>query len=293
MRIMYDSVNPHAIPRDAEMVMYYNDGIYAWTAAERAMFPNAKQVSCSAIGVRQADVYDVEPGCIWPIENVGPLVKRDWDQGLLPTVYVNRRNHWQAARDFFRRVYGREPQWMVAEYDGDKSIPDGAIAKQYAHPADPPGSVPSGPSELPFHADASAVRDYWPGVDQGASAGGGGGNVEGERMYAFNTQEVPASTEVREEEIIFPPMGGATGVAYVWVSGQVPAGAEVEITYAHWNDAFGARLDGQDGLNYIEDDTKIVGASPIWGKPAPKGAAKLVLRYRSTHAFKLVVEATD
>ena len=106
MRTMYDSVNPSAIPRDAEMILWYNDGIWAWTAAERAMFPRATMVSCSAVGARQAQVYDVEPGCIWPIENVGPLVKRDWDQGLLPTVYLNRRNHWQAARDYFRLVTG-------------------------------------------------------------------------------------------------------------------------------------------------------------------------------------------
>lgn len=177
-RRMYDSTNPHAIPRDAEMILWYNDGLYAWDPLEVAMFPNAVKVSCSAVGAAQADVYDVEPGCIWPIERVGPLVKRDWDQGLLPTVYLNRRNHWQAARDYFRRTYGREPQWHVAEYDGDPSIPDGAIAKQYAHPADPPGSTPSGPWELPFHADVSAVRDYWPGVDTRAPGGGGGSEDE-------------------------------------------------------------------------------------------------------------------
>ncbi len=290
-RTMYDSVNPYAIPRDAEMILWYNDGIWAWTAAERAMFPRATMVSCSAVGARQAQVYDVEPGCIWPIENVGPLVKRDWDQGLLPTVYLNRRNHWQAARDYFRRTYGREPQWLVAEYDGDQSIPDGAIGKQYAHPADPPGSTPSGPWELPFHADVSAVRDYWPGVDNHAP---GGGETEVERMYAFDIQEVPATDGAkREAEIIWPPMGGATGVAYVWVSGQVPAGAEVEIEFAHWNAADGTRLDGTDGYNYLSDDTVIVGPAPIYGKAAPKGAAKLVLVYKSTHPLKFAVEATD
>lgn len=170
-RIMYDSVVPQAIPRDAEMVMGYSDGAYAWSAEEWALFPNAERVTCSAVGVAQSDVYDVEPGCIWPIESVGPLVARDWAQGLLPTVYVNEMNHWQAARDYFRRTYGREPQWHVANYDGRQTVPEGAVAKQYAHPA-PSGSV-SGPWELPFHADASAVRDYWPGIDHQAPGGGG------------------------------------------------------------------------------------------------------------------------
>lgn len=178
MRTMYDSNVPQAIPRDAPMVLYYNDGIWAWSASERALFPDAKQVSCSAVGVAQAEVYDVEPGCIWPIEKVGPLVARDWQQGLLPTVYVNEMNHWADARAYFRRAYGREPQWMVANYDGRQTIPDGAVAKQYAHPADPPGSAPSGPWELPFHADASVVRDYWPGVDTRAPGGGGGSEDE-------------------------------------------------------------------------------------------------------------------
>jgi hypothetical protein len=113
-------------------------------------------------------------------------------------------------------------------------------------------------------------------------------------MYAFNTQELPATDdEVREAEVVFPPMGGATGVAYAWISGQVPAGAEVEVTYAHWNAADGTRLDGTDGLNYIDDGTKIHGPAPIWGKQAPKGAAKLVLVYKSMHPLKFVVEVTD
>lgn len=201
MRTMYDSVRPSAIPRDAQMVLYYNDGLYAWTAQERAMFSGAVQVSCSAVGDAQADVYDVEPGCIWPIENVGPLVARDWSQGLLPTVYLNERNHWAAARAYFQRTYGREPQWMVANYDGDPSIPDGAVAKQYAHPADPPGSAPSGPWELPFHADVSSVRDFWPGVDHNAP--GGGGTEEEEMALSENAKValealVPGRTGVRD-----------------------------------------------------------------------------------------------
>lgn len=170
MRLMFDSTQPMAIPATAQMVLVYVDGIYArnWATAEvQERFKYAKKVTCSAVGTRQAQVYDVEPGCIWPMENVLALVARDWTQGLNPTVYLNEQNHWQAARRMFQNKFSREPQWFVANYDGNPSIPNGAVAKQYAHPADPPGSEPSGPWELPFHADVSAVRDYWPGVDDG------------------------------------------------------------------------------------------------------------------------------
>lgn len=168
MRLMYDSTRPMEIPATAQMVLVYVDGIYAGNWAQERVherFKYAKKVTCSAIGRVQAQVYDVEPDCIWPMENVLDLVARDWSQGLNPTVYINQQNHWHAARQMFQRAFQREPQWFVANYDGDPKIPDGAVAKQYAHPADPPGSEPSGPWELPFHADVSAVRDYWPGVD--------------------------------------------------------------------------------------------------------------------------------
>lgn len=300
-RLMYDSVDPMAIPETAQMVLVYVDGIYAknWrTEAARERFKYAQKVTCSAIGVAQAQVYDVEPECIWPIERVGPLVKRDWDQGLDPTVYLNERNHWHAARDYFRRTYGREPQWFVANYDGDPSIPDGAVAKQYAHPADPPGSIPSGPWELPFHADVSAVRAYWPGVD--TQAPGGGGGKQEEALYAFDVQEIPAhvgengdESDTREVEIVWPPLDGATALHEAWVAGFVPAGATARFHFAHWNTANGVRLDGPDGLNYLGDDTTIQGPAALPGKLAPDGASKLVLVYQSTHELKFTVEVRD
>lgn len=153
-RTMYDSTNPSDIPRDAQMVAYYVDGIYAWPRAWIDLFPNSVMVSISAIGAKTAQVGDVEDGCIWPPANAVGWVLRARADGYDPTIYVNERNDWAPTRDAFDARGVAHPHWWVANYDGRQTIPDGAVAKQYAHPP-----------MLGKHYDLSTVADYWPGVD--------------------------------------------------------------------------------------------------------------------------------
>lgn len=176
-RIMYDSVNPFAIPEHAQMVLVYVDGIWKWSQAGRDRFKYSQQVTCSAVGAVTAQVGDVELGCIWPVEKAVPWVLRSRADGYDPTIYINEKNDWGPCREAFRRAGVPEPHWLVANYNGVVAIPPGAIGRQYAHPSVPLGN----PNNLPWHTaghwDESVVADYWPGVDDGGPGGGGGGGT--------------------------------------------------------------------------------------------------------------------
>lgn len=165
MRLMYDSTTPWDIPRDAEMIAFYVDGLYAWKPEWLNMFPNAVKVSISAIGARTAHVGDVEPGCIWPPRNAVPWVLRARADGIDPTIYTNERNDWGSVRQAFRDAGVREPHYWVANYDGVRVLPSGAVAKQFAWPPDS-GRYSGKPWETGKHYDLNIVADYWPGVDE-------------------------------------------------------------------------------------------------------------------------------
>lgn len=156
-RTMYDSVRPGEIPADAEMVALYVDGNYAATAADWNRFTRAVKVRISAVGDNlNAHVFDLEPGCIWPPADVVDCVLGARALGIDPTVYVNERNHWGPAKAAFDARGIAHPHWWVANYDNQKTVPAGAVAKQYADPGMP---------GVGGHYDLSIVVDFWPGVD--------------------------------------------------------------------------------------------------------------------------------
>ncbi len=156
-RTMYDSVTAGAIPTDAEMVAGYVDGRFAWSVADWNRFPGAVKVRISAVGTNvNAHVFDVESGCIWPPAAVVPLVVAAREIGIDPTVYVNERNDWEPTRRAFDAAGVAHPHWWVANYDNRKTVPAGAVAKQYADPGMP---------GVGGHYDLSVVTDFWPGVD--------------------------------------------------------------------------------------------------------------------------------
>lgn len=173
-RIMYDSVDPFAIPEHAQMVLVYVDGIYRWSQAGRDRFRHAQQVTCSAVGAVTAQVGDVELGCIWPVSRAPGWVQRSRADGYDPTIYINEMNDWGPCRAAFREAGIREPHWLVANYNGVRAIPAGSVGRQYAHPSTPPGN-PQGPWHTAGHWDESWIADYWPGVDDNGGPGGGGG----------------------------------------------------------------------------------------------------------------------
>lgn len=149
---MYDADNPYDIPRDAKMVAGYIDGSRTtWRAEWWTWFPQAVLVTISAVGARwDADLFDVEPGCIWPPENVLPLVVTARSKGRWPAVYCNEKNHWAYIRNMFRTRGMEEPPYIVANYDGVAVIPAGAVGKQYKHPP-----------QIGKHYDLSVVKTSW------------------------------------------------------------------------------------------------------------------------------------
>lgn len=150
-RTMYDAVNPANIPDGAQMVAGYADGWYANLAELAARFPHATVVSIAVRWTTRAQVLDVETGDATPAQAVLWLTQtmRDVDNARL-TLYCGM-DGWAAVRAAIQSAGLAEPQYWVARYDGDPTIPAGAVAKQ--HIGD-------------YHGyDQSAVADYWPGVD--------------------------------------------------------------------------------------------------------------------------------
>lgn len=149
MRIMYDSVNPTAIPRDAQMVAGYVNGPYKWKDTDWALFPHAVHVG---IAVRAAynggEVLDVEIGDATPAQAPGWVQMRR-AAGVDPSVYCNSST-WPEVRAAFSAAGVAAPHYWIAHYDGNPAIPNGAVAKQYQNTTG---------------WDLSSVADYWPGID--------------------------------------------------------------------------------------------------------------------------------
>lgn len=150
---MYDAIEASNLPVGAGLYAGYVNGNWPSYNAIKARFPNATVVGISVSA--QADVGDIldcEPGNCTPQECPGWVQMRR-ASGVDPTVYCNQNDPntgWPAVRAAFRAQGVSEPHYWVANYDGDPTIPVGAIGKQYANPG-------------PY--DTSSVAEYWPGVD--------------------------------------------------------------------------------------------------------------------------------
>lgn len=153
-RIMYDSTNPYAIPVNAEMVAgYISPSPYAWTDNAWTRFPDAVKIR---IAVRSytddGHALDVEQGDATPAESVDWVLMRR-SSGADPTIYCSL-SRWSTIINEFLQRNVPEPHWWVAHYNNVPEIPDGAVAVQYINPPQSGGNW-----------DLSAVKDYWPGVD--------------------------------------------------------------------------------------------------------------------------------
>lgn len=148
-RTMYDSVNPETIPAGAEMVAGYVDGMYANVHLMRTRFPHAVVVGIAVFAhTDDGEVLDIERGDATPNQAPGWVQMRR-RAGCNPSVYCSA-SVWNEVRNAFHSAGIREPHYWVAEWDGNPTIPNGAVAKQYRN-----GSG----------YDTSVVLDTWPGVD--------------------------------------------------------------------------------------------------------------------------------
>jgi len=229
-RTMHDAVTPSNIdPRAVQLVAGYLNGRYAWSAADWARFPDAVHVGISVRAYwTVGHVLDVETGDATPAE-APAWVQARRVAGADPTVYCNSST-WPAVRAAFAAAHVAEPHYWIARYDGDPTIPDGAVAKQYR------GNVAPG-------IDVSAVRDFWPGVDPAPTNGGGSAasSTGVELMERRTISKSATTTGVRLllpggpncKLIVRPPTEGTTtapvwlGDVFAWAS--APGGDKVGI----------------------------------------------------------------
>jgi len=153
-RIMYDAVTPANIPTSAVMVAGYVDGLYKWTAADWARFPNAVHVPIAVFASTNAGVcLDIEARNATPAQAPG-WVKRRRAAGVDPSTYCSYGDlghTWALVVNEFHRQGVPEPHYWVAGYPGcGQSLYPGSVAHQW---------IDDGPY------DRSVVADYWPGVD--------------------------------------------------------------------------------------------------------------------------------
>lgn len=159
VRKMYDSINPIAIPSNAQMVAGYIDGsTYKWPESAWSRFPNSVKVRIARrVTTNDGHVLDVESGIptVWPPSRAivdWVLMRRK--AGIEPTIYCNQLNDWPGIKKLFNDAGVRQPNYWVSRYNNVQDIPTGAIAKQYANSTLAGGAY-----------DLSVVADYWPGVD--------------------------------------------------------------------------------------------------------------------------------
>jgi hypothetical protein len=150
-RTMYDGVTASNLPVGAQLVAGYVDGLYKWSDADWARFPNSVKVRIAVFSTtNDGHVLDVEPGDATPAESVDWVLMRR-QAGADPTIYVNTST-WSSVRAAFQARGVAEPHYWVAQYDGAAAIPAGAVAKQYEN-------------NQTAGWDVSVAADYWPGVD--------------------------------------------------------------------------------------------------------------------------------
>lgn len=148
---MYDAANILNIPRSARLIGYYDDGRYVPSASDMRQFPDALFVPITVFASdNRGIVFDGPPdNSTWPAV-VGWVVMRR-KAGADPTVYTDN-DQWPVARRIFAQQGVPEPHWWIADWNGNSSIPPGAIGHQYR------GNQTGG-------FDLSVIADYWPGVD--------------------------------------------------------------------------------------------------------------------------------
>jgi len=194
-RTLYDGIAADAvhIPTDAQMVAGYVDGLYAWSAADWARFPNSVKVRIAVFSTtNDGHVLDCEPG------NQGnPAQAVDWvlmrrAAGADPTVYCGRNTWWPTIRADFQARGVPEPHYWVADYS-TMTVPSGALALQYED---------AGPYDL------SIAPDYWPGVDP--SQGGNSVILGQDDIAAVAGAVKDQVTNIQRGVVASPHTGGGT-----------------------------------------------------------------------------------
>jgi hypothetical protein len=268
---MYDGISDDAaaiaaIPSAIGLVAGYDDGDYAWAAADWDRFPNSVHVHIAVhASTNSGSVLDVENGDATPADAVSWVLTRR-AAGADPSVYCNQGDPdsgWPAVRAAFQGLAVPEPHYWVAAYVSDPSrvpaVPAGAVALQYYDFGD---------------YDASVVVDYWPGVD--------------DPQDAPPMPPVPpvAPVSFEEDPMQIEPVTVHPGeYALVAPSG---LGTLALVADGYGNPAAGVRLAIWAGSSCtVLDDVTIGGASGVhtFGHTLPPGCTGVTVRRLDAQAY--------
>jgi len=155
MRTMYDAVNIANLPADATLLAGYVDGrdTTGHFARVRTAHPQTRVLRITVTGgTLDAEIGDIEVGDMTPHSGAA-WAARKIAAGQHPTLYCNAST-WPSVKAEVQKagIAGRISYW-IADYDGDPTIPAGAVAKQFTDRA------------LGRSLDQSIVAAHWPGVD--------------------------------------------------------------------------------------------------------------------------------
>lgn len=131
MATMYDSINPDAIPADAELCAGYVDGRWPSYQGMVARFGRNRVVSITVTGEPGARVADVERGDLTP-QQAAIWAKNELAAGRRPTIYTNLST-WDACKQALQ-AQGIDPSrvdWWIAR-PGPAELVPGTVATQYA-----------------------------------------------------------------------------------------------------------------------------------------------------------------
>jgi len=149
VRTMYDAIFADDLPEGGDLYAGYVDGKWPDANAISERFPHVPTVRIATSPSTNAGIIGDGPpdNGTWPqwVE----WVKMRRAAGADPTINTNASS-WAAGIAAFKAAGVTQPHWWIADYDGNPTIPAGAIGKQYA--------------SNDFY-DTSSVAAYWPGVD--------------------------------------------------------------------------------------------------------------------------------
>jgi len=208
-RTMYDSITASNLPTGGDLYAGYVDGRWPNADAIGARFPGRTVVRIATSASTNAGVVGDGPpdNGTWTAWVQWTVRRRA--AGADPTVYTNSSS-WSAGIQAFKEAGVAEPHWWIAHYDGDPTIPSGAVAKQYA-------------SNDSY--DTSSVADYWPGVDPAPQHAAVAAILE-----ENSVQIEPTSVHPGEYAMIVPPGVGQLVIA---ADGSTSAGATLRVVL--WN----------------------------------------------------------
>lgn len=176
MRTAADAVVAEYLPAGKDIYLGYIDGKYQSYNPIKARFPHALVVPIATqAGGNVGTVFDGPPdNGTWP-EVVAWVVRRR-KAGVDPTVNTTG-SAWATGVQAFNTAHVAQPHWWISSWNGDQSVPAGAIGHQF--------------ETVPGRYDLSVFLDYWPGVDP-PPAGTGGGGTGGTGTHPTTPAPAPA-----------------------------------------------------------------------------------------------------